>query len=312
MINAAPIGDAPKPDRKFALAWASFAVSIAAFGLKYAAWVNTGSVALKADALETIINVVAAAAALWAIRVAERPADDNHTYGHYKAEYLSAIVESALVLVTAYAIGKTAVEGFLRPHPETAPWIGVGLNGVATLLNFAWGLTLLRKGRAERSPALIAGGHHVISDVWTGCGLIAGLSLIPLTGWVWLDPALAALVALNVLRVGWEMLRQSVSGLMDEAPDSATLTKLREVIAETATGALEAHDIRIRTVGAITFIEFHLVVPGSMTVGVVHEICDRIEAGLRRAIGRALINIHVEPETKAKHTGILVTSPPVV
>ncbi|NHO32975.1 cation diffusion facilitator family transporter [Acetobacter fallax] len=293
---------------KTTVAWVSLGIAIIALGLKYAAWACTGSIALKSDALETIINVVAAIGGLWAIKLAERPADDNHTYGHYKAEYLSAIIESAMVLVTAFAIGKASIDGFLHPVSVDAPWPGLALNGTATILNLIWGYTLLRIGRAKRSPALVAGGQHVLSDVWTGFGLIAGLALIPFTGWHWLDPTLAALVAVNVLRVGWEMLRQSVAGLMDEAPDPETLQKLREVIAENATGALEAHDIRTREVGAVTFIEFHLVVPGSMTVAVVHEICDRIEAGLRRVIGRALINIHVEPEYKAKNTGIVLRS----
>mgnify|MGYP000932345320 CR=1 FL=1 len=293
---------------KTAVAWLSLGVAVIALGLKYAAWACTGSVALKSDALETVINVVAAVAGLLAIKLAERPADDNHTYGHYKAEYLSAIIESAMVLVTAFAIGKASVDGFLHPVHVDAPWSGIFLNGTATILNLVWGYTLLRIGRARRSPALVAGGQHVLSDVWTGFALIAGLALIPFTGWHWLDPTLAALVAVNVLRVGWEMLRQSVAGLMDEAPDPETLQKMREVIARNAVGALEAHDIRIREVGAVTFIEFHLVVPGSMTVAVVHEICDRIEVGLRQIIGRALINIHVEPEYKAKNTGIILTS----
>lgn len=288
------------------IAWVSLVVAVVALGFKYAAWIMSGSVALKSDALETVINVVAAIAALWAIRLAERPADDNHNYGHYKAEYLSAIIESAMVLLTAFAIGQAALQGFLHPQEVGAPWVGIALNATATVVNLVWGLLLLRAGRARRSPALIAGGQHVLSDVWTGFGLIAGLALIPLTGWHWLDPALAALVAVNVLRVGWEMLRQSVAGLMDEAPSPEILQKLREVIAASATGAIEAHDIRIREVGAVTFIEFHLVVPGEMTVTAVHRICDRIEAGLRRVIGRALINIHVEPEYKAKNEGIVL------
>ncbi|MFT8719312.1 cation diffusion facilitator family transporter [Acetobacter sp.] len=292
--------------RKNFVAWIGLGVSIVALALKYAAWAASGSVALKSDALETIINVVAAAGGLWAIRLAERPADDNHTYGHYKAEYLSAIIESAMVLVTALMIAKAAYDGFLHPQELHSPWIGILLNSAATVINLVWGLTLMRIGRSMRSPALEAGGHHVLSDVWTGFGLVAGLMLIPVTGWHWLDPVIAALIALNVLRVGWEMLKQSVSGLMDEAPDLDTLSKLNEIIAQKAIGAIEAHDIRIREVGAMTFIEFHLVVPGTMTVSVVHDICDRIEAGLRAELGRCVINIHVEPEHKAKNSGIVL------
>lgn len=292
--------------QKNLVAWISLGVSLVALALKCAAWAASGSVALKSDALETVINVVAAIGGLWAISLAERPADDNHTYGHYKAEYLSAIIESAMVLVTALLIAHAAWDGFMHPQSVRAPWIGIALNGSATAINLTWGLTLLRIGQRIRSPALVAGGQHVLSDVWTGCGLVAGMSLIMLTGWHWLDPLIAALIAVNVLRVGWEMLRDSVSGLMDEAPDSDTLAKLNTIIRQNAAGAIEAHDIRIRDVGAITFIEFHLVVSGDMTVSVVHEICDRIEAALREELGRCVINIHVEPEDKAKNEGIVL------
>lgn len=288
------------------VAWLSLGVAVAALGMKYLAWQISGSVALKSDALETVINVIAAACGLWAVRLAERPADENHTYGHYKAEYLSAILESALVLITAAAIGHAAWDGFHHPSPPHATLNGLLLNGAATVLNLVWGLILLRTGRRRRSPALVAGARHVLSDVWTGAGLVAGLSLMPLTGWWWLDPALAALIAVNVLRVGWEMLRESVSGLMDEAPEPETLEKIHKAIAEAATGALEVHDIRVREAGAVTFVEFHLIVPGTMTVNESHVICDRIEAAIRQVTGRALISIHTEPEYKAKNTGLIL------
>lgn len=291
---------------KNALAWTSLGVSIAALGLKYAAWRATGSIALYSDALETIINVVAAVAGLWALRIASRPPDENHTYGHYKAEYLSAVAEGVLVLLTALAIGREAWIDWLHPALPRAPLAGIALNGSAGLLNLAWALVLLRSGRARRSPTLIAAGQHVMSDVWTTVGLVCGFTLIPLTGLTWLDPALAALIALNVLRVGWIMMRRSIAGLMDEAPDPDTLTVIRNVIAASGHGAIEAHDLRARIVGAMAFVEFHLVVPGTMSVNAAHEICDRIEAALRARIGQALIHIHVEPDRKAKRCGITI------
>lgn len=295
-----------RTDPKIRAAWCSVAVSLIALGMKYAAWRVTDSIALYSDAIETIINVVSAVAGLWALRVASLPPDHNHTYGHYKAEYLSAVAEGVLVVITAITIAHEAWIGFQHMHAPQDSLLGIALNGGAGVLNLAWGLFLLRLGRARHSPALVASGHHVLSDVWTSAVLITGFVLIPLTGFLWLDPLLAALIAVNVLRTGWEMMRTSIAGLMDEAPNSETLGEIRSIISHTATGAMEAHDIRARIVGAMTFIEFHLVVPGAMSVEEAHHICDRVEEGLRAGLGDALINIHVEPERKAKHTGVLV------
>ncbi len=295
-----------RTDPKIRAAWCSVVVSLIALGMKYAAWRVTDSIALYSDAIETIINVVSAVAGLWALRVASLPPDHNHTYGHYKAEYLSAVAEGVLVVITAITIAHEAWIGFQHMHAPQDSLMGIALNGGAGVLNLVWGLFLLRLGRARHSPALVASGHHVLSDVWTSAVLITGFVLIPLTGFLWLDPLLAALIAVNVLRTGWEMMRTSIAGLMDEAPNSETLGEIRSIISHTATGAIEAHDIRARIVGAMTFIEFHLVVPGAMSVEEAHHICDRVEDGLRAGLGDALINIHVEPERKAKHTGVLV------
>ncbi len=288
------------------LGWGSVVVSLAALSLKYAAYAVTGSVALYSDAIECIINVVAAIAALLALSVSARPADANHPYGHYKAEYLSAVVEGTMVLLTASAIAVQAWIGWHHPHAPSAPLLGIGLNAAAGLLNWVWAVALVRVGRARRSPALAAGGQHVMSDVWSSAGLLAGFALVPLTGWLWLDAVLAALVAANILRVGFEMVRRSIGGLMDEVVDQEAVGEIRRVISENADGAIEAHDVRTRCVGSMTFIEFHLVVPGHMEVQTAHDICDRIEVALRSELGEALINIHVEPEQKAKHKGVVV------
>ena len=288
------------------IAWVTLAVSILALAMKYMAWRATGSVALYSDTLETIINVVAAVAGLWALHVASLPPDENHTYGHYKAEYLSAVAEGVLVVMTAITIGHEAWKGWFDPHLPTNSMIGVIFNGGAGILNLVWGAVMMAAGRRHQSPTLIAGAQHVLSDVWASAALVAGFVLIPLTGWDRLDSILAGLIALNVLRTGWDMMRTSISGLMDAAPEPATLTQIRRIISINATGAIEAHDIRARIVGAMTFIEFHLVVAGDMSVEAAHQICDRIEEALRRELGSALINIHVEPERKAKHNGIIV------
>lgn len=295
-----------KGPEKIVFGWISLLVSLIALGLKYWAWRVSGSAALLSDALETIINVAAALGALWALNVAQRPADDNHTYGHDKAEYLSAVSEAVLVVLTAIGIAWVAWQSWLTPNHAIAPWRGIVFNALGGVVNLVWGLILVRQGRMRRSPALTANGRHVISDVWTTVVLVIGIAFIPLTGFVRLDAILSALVAINVLRVGFDMMKQSIAGLMDEAPDSDTLQMIRAVISENAAGALEAHDIRVRTAGSVSFIEFHLVVPGAMTVSESHDICDRLEHALRRQLGRALIHIHVEPEEKAKHTGIPV------
>lgn len=295
----------PLPKTNKGLALCSLAVSLVALALKYAAWASSGSIALYSDAIETIINVVSALGGLWALSIAERPADQNHTYGHYKAEYLSAVAEGTLVLLTAFVIAHEAWEGWHHPHPTLAPYTGIVLNGAATGLNLLWGLTMVRAGRNRRSPALIAGGQHVLSDVWTGAGLIVGMLLIPLTGWTRLDVVLAGLIALNVLRVGWEVMRDSIAGLMDQAPEPTTLDEIRDVIADNGRGAIEAHDIRTRIAGSTTFLDFHLVVPGTMSVLEAHDICDRIEHALRQKMGNTLVHIHVEPDNLAKHEGIV-------
>ena len=288
------------------LAAASIAVGIAVLGLKFLAYALTGSIALYSDALESTINVVTAVVALLAIRTSAKPADSNHPYGHHKAEYFSAVLEGVLIVVAALAILRGAYFGLLSPRPLDAPWHGLAINGVATALNAVWCWMLIWQGRTHRSPALVADGRHLLTDVVTSLGVLGGLILIPITGWLVLDPLLAALVALNILWSGWQMLKESVGGLMDEAPPPETLERIRHLISANAEGAIEAHDLRTRLAGRRTFVEFHLVVPGEMSVARAHEICDRIENAVKTDIGDTLITIHVEPNEKAKHSGIVV------
>ena len=288
------------------LAWGSLGISLVVLAMKTGAWVLTGSVALYSDALETVINVVAAIGALIALWFSALPADANHPYGHQKAEYLSAVVEGALVLVTSFLIAHEAWREWAHPHAPDTPFLGVGLNAAAGLINLVWATLLIRRGRAWKSPALIAGGRHIMTDVWTTGAVLIGFTLVPLTGWLRLDPLVAGLVALNILHAGYGMLRQSVGGLMDEVADPKAVGALRQVISANAGGAIEAHDVRTRTVGSVTFVEFHLVVPGGMTVEDSHRICDRIERALAEQLGDAVINIHVEPEPKAKLVGVPV------
>lgn len=288
------------------IAAASVLVGAVVLGLKTLAWWVTGSVALLSDALESIINVAASAAALFAITVSARPADDNHQFGHHKAEYLSAVLEGVLVVVAAVTIMREAYYGFLDPHLPDQPFTGMLINGAATLINAVWCVVLLRVGKAMRSPALVADGKHVLTDVVTSVGVLIGFVLVPVTGWPVLDPLIAGLVALNVLWTGWSLMRESVGGLMDAAPPPDVVARIRELVSLHAAGAIEAHDLRTRHAGRITFVEFHLVVPGDMTVAAAHDICDRIENAFERDMDDAIITIHVEPEGEAKHRGVVV------
>jgi cation diffusion facilitator family transporter len=275
-------------------------------GLKYAAYAITGSVALYSDALESVVNVATAVAALLAVRLSLRPADANHPYGHHKAEYFSAVLEGVLIIVAAILILREAWDAFQTPRLLNAPVKGLALNLLATLVNAGWCWMLISRGRALRSPALVADGRHLLSDVATSLGVALGIALAVVTGWAVLDPALAALVALNILWSGWRVIRDSLGGLMDEAVPTADLERIRDIIGSHADGAIEAHDLRTRNAGRLTFIDFHLVVPSQMTVSDAHEICDRVERALKAAMKDSLITIHVEPENKAKHSGILV------
>lgn len=286
----------------------SIGISLLVLAVKYAAYWVSNSDALLSDAIETILNVIAACGTLFALIVATRPADDNHPYGHGKAEYLSAVIEGVLVVLTALGILLISILDWMHPHPVEAPFFGVALNACAGLINFIWARVLISVGRRQSSQALLAAGEHVQSDVWATVALVIGVALIPVLHWDRLDALLSAIVAINVLRAGFSMMRHSMSDLMDEAPAPDCIDNVRNAISLSATGAIEAHDVRIRKVGELHFVEFHLVVQNDMTVDEAHEICDRVEAAIRDELGRASIHIHVEPSDKAKHSGVLVLS----
>ena len=285
------------------LAIGGIVVGVLVLVLKYAAYYVTGSVALFSDAAESIVNVATAVAAFFAVRWSAVPPDANHPYGHYKAEYLSAVLEGVLIVVAALAIMRKAYLGFLNPQALDAPTLGLVINGLATAINGGWCFLLFRVGRRRRSPALVADAHHLLTDVVTSLGVLVGVALVAVTGWLVLDSIIAGLVALHILWWGWVLMMRSFGGLMDEAVSKDLLEKIRQAISTEAEGALEAHDLRTRHAGRVTFIEFHLVVPGTMSVADSHAICDRVEEALKADVPDAIITIHVEPEHKAKHPG---------
>jgi cation diffusion facilitator family transporter len=282
------------------LAFWSIVVACVVLGLKLAAWYVTGSVALYSDALESIVNVIASIAAYWAIQVSYKPADHDHPFGHHKAEYFSAVLEGVLIVLAALLILNEVWWAWQHPAALEQPWKGLAINGIATAINAFWAWTLIRAGRAEKSPALVADGNHIMTDVVTSIGVFGGLVGAVLTGWQILDPALAVIVALNILWQGWHVIGSSMNGLMDRAVDTQEHMHIRDIISANSKGALEVHDLKTRIAGRATFIEFHMVVDADMSVGASHVICDRIEDALKAEIPSVRVIIHVEPEEEAK------------
>ena len=286
--------------RLLRIARASIAVSLAVLGLKLLAWRVTGSAALFSDALESVVNVATAIMAVYAVRLAVEPPDRNHPYGHAKVELFAAMAEGGLIVVAAVLILQTAWRGFHHPELPNRPLLGIGVNALGSVLNGVWAWVLVREGRRAASPAVVADGRHLATDVVTSVGVAVGVALVWASGVAVLDPALAALVALYVLWTGAHVARASAAGLMDEAPAPAILHRIETLLAEHGAGALEAHDIRLRMAGRQTFLQFHLVVPGDMSVSDAHVICDRIEAGIVADLPEMITTIHVEPDGKAK------------
>jgi cation diffusion facilitator family transporter len=288
------------------IAIASILVGLGVLGLKMLAYKLTGSVALYSDALESIVNVATAMATAAAVRYSALPPDQNHPYGHHKAEYFAAVLIGVLIILAAMSILHEAYVAFLAPRQIEAPAQGLAVNGLAGVINLVWAQILIRHGRTHRSPSISADGRHLMTDVLSSAGVIIGVLLAIMTGWTQLDAVLAGLVALNILWTGWLVMRESVAGLMDVAAPAEQQERIRGIIASKAEGAIEAHDVRTRIAGSATFVDFHLVVPGDMTVTCAHDICDRIEQALKSDVPGSTITIHVEPENKAKHAGIVV------
>jgi cation diffusion facilitator family transporter len=280
----------------------SVVLGVLVLALKAASWWLTGSAALYSDALESIVNVAGSAVALIALRLAAKPADANHPYGHDKAEFFAAVIEGVMIVVAALSIFSHAYYTWRTPTPLETPWLGLTL----TAINAVWAATLQGAGRRLRSPALGADGRHLFGDVVSSIGIIIGVALAVTTGLLVLDPLLAAATGVYILWSGTSVIRSSVGGLMDEAPEPAVLDRVRELVATHAEGALEAHDLRMRQAGRLTFLQFHLVVPGTMSVADSHAICDRIEEALTAEMPHLVVTIHVEPEAKAKAHGVPV------
>lgn len=260
-----------------------------------AAWL-TGSVGLLSDALESVVNLVAALVALWALAVSAKPADHNHDYGHGKAEYMSSLVEGALIFVAASVIVISAIRRFITPQPvEELGW-GLVLSVIASALNLAVGLVLIRAGRKYRSITLEADGHHLLTDVWTTVGVIAGLGLLVLTDWYWIDPLIAFLVGVNILVTGAKLVRRSAVGLLDASlPDSDVQVIRGAVSSVTDDARVMLKDLRTRESGRQRFAEATVMVPGHWTVARGHDLADAIEHAVAAALPETTTVVHIEP-----------------
>ncbi len=276
-------------------AWLSIAAALATILLKSGAWWLTGSVGLLSDAIESLVNLAGALMALWMLTIAAQPADDDHFYGHGKAEYFSSGFEGLLILVAAIGIGWAAVERLLQPQALEQVGVGLGISVIASVINLLTALVLLRAGREHRSITLEADAHHLLTDVWTSVGVILGVAAVWLTGWLWLDPLLALLVAANIVWTGVRLVSRSAAGLMDAALATDQQSALAAVMETHRRQGIDFHALWTRQAGARVFISVHVLVPGRWTVKEGHDLVERIEAEMRAALPHAHVLTHLEP-----------------
>jgi cation diffusion facilitator family transporter len=283
------------PTRLFRLLWLSIAAAVLTISLKTIAYGLTGSVGLLSDAAESVVNLIAAVVALLALRWASKPADEEHAYGHQKAEYFSAGVEGALIVVAAGAIAATAISRLMDPQPIEDVGIGLAISVLASSINLAVGLVLLRAGRRERSIILEADGKHLMTDVWTSVGVIIGVAAVAITGWEPLDALIALAVAVNIVIAGSGLVRRSAGGLMDRALSDSERDQINEVLSGFEHDGVYFHALRTRQAGSRAFISVHVLVPGAWTVQRGHDLVEDVEAALGRRLPYATVFTHREP-----------------
>jgi len=285
--------DERPPLRRYAVV--SIVAALVTIALKGGAYVVTGSVGLLSDAMESGVNLAAAIVALIALSAAARPEDEDHRYGHSKAEYFSSGFEGALILLASASIIYTSVRRFLDPQPIERIAAGAGIAAVAGLINLFVARMLFRAGRQHESITLEADAHHLMTDVWTSAGVVVGVTSAALTGWQRLDPIIAVLVALNIIRTGTNILRRSLMGLLDTAIPEELQQKISGILARHAGDGVRFHALRTRQAGAWRFIDFHVLVPGNWSVQRGHDLLERIEEEVRAAVPNSSVFTHLEP-----------------
>ncbi len=275
--------------------WLSISAALGTIFLKGLAWWLTGSVSLLSDALESFVNLAGAMMALAMLTVAEQPADEQHAYGHGKAEYFSGGFEGLLILGAAIAIAFAAVQRLLNPQPLSAVGIGLTVSAIAAAVNFATARVLLAAGKKYRSLTLEADAHHLLTDVWTSFGVIVGIIAVVLTGWLWLDPLVALLVAVNIIWTGWKLVYRSTFGLMDGALPPEDHAEVVAILSRYQGQGIDYHALRTRESGARRFIELHLLVPGAWSIRKGHDLAEQLESDIRSALPRTTVITHLEP-----------------
>lgn len=276
-------------------AWLSIAAALATIALKTLAWWLTGSVGLLSDALESVVNLAGALMALWMLSLAAQPADSDHAYGHSKAEYFSCAFEGLLILLAAVSIGWTAIDRLLHPQPLEQLGIGLAVSVAASGINFWVARILLRAGRQYRSITLEADAHHLMTDVWTSAGVLVGIGAVALSGWNWLDPVVALLVAANIVWTGIQLIRRSADGLMDVALPLEQQEAIEKVFDGFRQQGLDFHALLTRQAGTRVFVSVHVLVPGQWTVQQGHDQAEKIEAAIRAVLPHAHALTHLEP-----------------
>ena len=277
-------------------AWLSIGAAIITIALKTTAYWLTGSVGLLSDALESLVNLVAAIMALAMLTIAARPADEMHAFGYGKAEYFSSGLEGALILLAAASIAWTAVPRLFTPQPLEHIGIGLGISVLALAVNFGVARVLMKAGKEYRSITLEADAHHLMTDVWTSAGVVLGVGAVALTGWVRLDPIIALIVAANILRIGWQLLGRSVRGLMDTTLPAAEGDAIKRVLHRYESQGIQYHALRTRQAGTRAFVSLHVLVPRDWTVQRGHDLLEQLERDIRSAVPGAQLFTHLEPQ----------------
>ena len=277
------------------LLWLSVAAAVTTIALKMLAWQLTDSVGFLSDALESVVNLVAALVAMGMLRWASTPPDEQHLFGHEKAEYFSAGVEGGLILLAAVSIGWTAVMRLIDPVELADIGIGVALSAAASVVNLTVGLVLIRAGKESRSITVEADGRHLLTDVWTSAGVIAGVLVVGATGWLRLDPVVALFVAANIVVTGVSLLRRAGAGLMDHALSPAEQDALERVLARYRRDGVSFHAVRTRQAGRRSFVSLHVLVPGAWSVSEAHALADGLEREIQSTLPGAAVITHLEP-----------------
>jgi cation diffusion facilitator family transporter len=273
----------------------SIAAAVITMVLKAVAWLLTGSIGLLSDALESIVNLAGGVIAFTMLSIAARPADESHTYGHSKAEYFASSAEGVLILAAAAGILWTAILRLVSPHPLEALGVGLAVSSGAAVVNLIVARVLISNGRKHNSITLEADGQHLLTDVWTSAGVVAGIAVVAVTGWYILDPLVAIAVGINIIWTGVKLLQRSTAGLMDAALPPAETQLIETIMAEYRQRGVEFHALRTRQSAARRFISVHMLVPGGWTVHDAHHFAEDFEADIRRSLSDAIVHTHLEP-----------------